>query len=131
MPFYYDGKCAEHLRSLGFKNVIHTDEDFFVKVADAKFMKGVDLIFDNPPYTTPEMKGRVLRAIAASGKPFALLLPISVLHVGFVREIVPMEHVQAIIPRRVHVKKSDGDALPFKCFLSRTLHPNTLSGCGA
>ena len=23
MPFYYDGKCADHLHSLGFENVVH------------------------------------------------------------------------------------------------------------
>lgn len=114
MPFYYDGECGAHLRSLGFANVTHADEDFFERVADAKFMESVDLIWDNPPYTTPDMKERVLRALAASGKPFAMLLPISVLHVGFVREIVDMRHVQVIIPRRVQVKKSDAAAVPFK-----------------
>ena len=60
---------------------------------DPKFMKKVDLIWDNPPYTSPETKERVLRALVESGKPFAMLLPISVLHVGFVREIVDMEQV--------------------------------------
>jgi hypothetical protein len=60
------------------------------------------------------MKERVLRALAASGKPFAMLLPISVLHVAFVREIVDMRHVQVIIPRRVQVKKVDAAPVPFK-----------------
>ena len=32
MPFYYDGACAEHLRALGFSDVIHEQEDFFQKV---------------------------------------------------------------------------------------------------
>ena len=115
MPFYYDGRCAEFLRSLGFENVIHSDDDFFERVVDKKFMKGVDLILDNPPYTTPEMKERVLRALAACGKPFAMLLPISVLHVGFVRDICDMDDVQAIVPRRVWVKKADAPVeTPFK-----------------
>lgn len=114
MPFYYDGKCAEHLRALGFKNVVHTDDDFFERVVDPKFMSSIDLIWDNPPYTTPEMKERVLRAIAASGKPFCLLLPISILHVGFVRDIVPMDRVQCIVPRRVWVRKRDAEEIPFK-----------------
>ena len=43
-----------------------------------------------------------------------MLLPISILHVGFVRDIVPMEDVQAIIPRRVWVRKTDGAETPFK-----------------
>ena len=37
-----------------------------------------------------------------------MLLPISVLHVAFVRDIVPMDAVQAIVPRRVWVRKSGG-----------------------
>jgi len=114
MPFYYDGACAEHVLSLGFERVIHRDEDFFERVADARFMAGIDLIWDNPPYTAPEMKEKVLRALASSGKPFAMLLPISVLHVGFVREAVDMRHVQVIVPRRVQVKKSGQSPLPFK-----------------
>lgn len=115
MPFYYDGRCAEFLRSLGFMDVVHTDDDFFERVLDKKFMKGVHLILDNPPYTTPEMKERVLRALAACGKPFAMLLPISILHVGFVRDICCMDEVQAIVPRRVYVRKTDApDDTPFK-----------------
>lgn len=119
MPFYYDGACAEHVRSLGFEHVVHRQEDFFERVLDAKFLKKVDLIWDNPPYTSAETKERVLRALAASGVPFAMLLPISVLHVAFVREILDMEQVQVIIPRRVHVCKTGGDEVPFKylCWL--------------
>ncbi|CAE7269716.1 unnamed protein product, partial [Symbiodinium pilosum] len=60
------------------------------------------------------MKEKVLRALADCGKPFAMLLPISILHVGFVREIIDMNQVQVIIPRRVHVRKSGQDVLPFK-----------------
>ncbi|CAK8990156.1 unnamed protein product [Durusdinium trenchii] len=114
MPFYYDGACADHLRSLGFVNVIHRQEDFFERVLDLKFLRGIDLIWDNPPYTAPEMKERVLRALAQCGKPFVMLLPISVLHVGFVRDIIDMKRVQALIPRRVHVRKSGEEILPFK-----------------
>ncbi|CAE7307091.1 unnamed protein product [Symbiodinium natans] len=56
MPFYYDGACAGHLRSLGFEKVIHEQEDFFQRVKDKSFLNRVDLIWDNPPYTAPEMK---------------------------------------------------------------------------
>lgn len=114
MPFYYDGVCADHLRALGFKHVIHERADFFERVQDKRFMQGVDLIWDNPPYTNQEIKERVLRALAGSGKPFAMLLPISVLHVAFVREIVDVNDAQVIIPRRVHVRKVEGSELPFK-----------------
>ena len=119
MPFYYDGACAGHLRRLGFRHIIHTNDDFFERVQDSIFMDTVDLIWDNPPYTSPEMKERVLRALAATQKPFAMLLPISVLHVAFVRDILDMNAVQAIVPRRVWVRKMDGDEKPFKylCWL--------------
>lgn len=26
MPFYYDGKCADHLHSLGFEKVVHQQD---------------------------------------------------------------------------------------------------------
>ena len=128
MPFYYDGACAGHLRALGF-TVVHSDHDFFERVADASFMASIDLIWDNPPYTTPVMKEKVLRALADCGKPFAMLLPISILHVGFVRDIVDMDEIQCIVPRRVWVRKVDGGELPFKylcwfcsgCHLARDL----------
>lgn len=55
-----------------------------------------------------------MRALAACGKPFVLLLPISTLHVAFVRSVLDMSEVQAIVPRRVLVRKRDGPPLPFK-----------------
>ena len=80
MPFFYDGKCAEHLRSLGFSNVVHTDEDFFERVKDARFMKTVDFIWDNPPYTSQETKERVLRAVCLPAVELdALAKPLRVL----------------------------------------------------
>jgi hypothetical protein len=124
MPFYYDGVCAVHLRSLGFKNVIHTQQDFFERVEDKAFMATVDLIWDNPPYTNADIKERVLRALVASGKPYAMLLPISILHVGFVRDIVDTDAVQCIVPRRVWVRKHDGEELPFKYLVWLCSHTN-------
>ena len=76
------------------------------QVKDPKFMKKVDLIWDNPPYTSPETKERVLRALVATGKPFAMLLPISVLHVGFVRDIVDANQASA----RTRLARSEGGA---------------------
>ena len=119
MPFYYDGACAEHLRELGFTRVHHKREDFFVQVRNPKFLRKVDLILDNPPYTSPEMKEAVLRALASTGKPFVMLLPISVLHVGFAREVLDTDKLQAVVPRRVYVRKTGGEEVPFKylCWL--------------
>ncbi len=34
-PFYYDGACADHLRALGFRHVIHENADFFARCKGA------------------------------------------------------------------------------------------------
>ena len=57
-----------------------------------------------------------------AGKPFALLLPVSVLHTGFVRDALlqasrggeSSEAVQCLIPRKTWVRKKDGTQLGFK-----------------
>ena len=79
-PFFYDGECAKHLVELGFKHVLHSKEDFFMKIKDPEFMSGVDVIFDNPPYTSPETKQKVLEGLKSTGKPFCMLLPLAVVH---------------------------------------------------
>lgn len=113
-PFFYDGECAKHLRSLGFKHVVHTQDDFFEKAKDDAFLRSVDLIWDNPPYTSPETKERVLRTLEATGKPFVMLLPLSILHAQFCRDLLDMSQVQAVIPRKVQVRKRNQEPVPFK-----------------
>jgi hypothetical protein len=120
MPFYYDGACRDHLNNLGFRHVVHEPGvDFFERARRTSFTATVDLVLDNPPYTSPETKESVLRALAATGLPFVMLLPISVLHVGYVREVLASEHIQVIVPRRVHVRKTNGERVAFKylCWL--------------
>jgi len=117
-PFYYDGQCACHLRSLGFTDVVHDDTDFFTRVQDKAFMDTVDLIWDNPPYTTKGMKERILSTLAPLGKPFALLLPASVLHSQFLRSTLDPSRIQVIVVHKVYVRKSEGERLlPFKCLV--------------
>lgn len=113
-PFFYDGECAKHLCQLGYTNVVHTRDDFFEKVKDDKFLRGIDAIWDNPPYTSPETKQQVLKSLAGTGKPFCMLLPLAVLHAQFVRDLLDMSKVQAVIPRKVYVKKRNQEKLPFK-----------------
>eukprot|EP00928_Gymnodinium_smaydae_P035610 TRINITY_DN25028_c0_g1_i1.p1 TRINITY_DN25028_c0_g1~~TRINITY_DN25028_c0_g1_i1.p1 ORF type:complete len:305 (-),score=56.33 TRINITY_DN25028_c0_g1_i1:20-892(-) len=113
-PFFYDGECGKHLQSLGFEHVTHSREDFFEKVKDKKFMATVDFIWDNPPYTNQPIKERVLRACVESGKPFCLLLPLSILHAQFARDLLDCSQVQSVIPRKVYVKKRNQEPLPFK-----------------
>jgi hypothetical protein len=118
-PFYYDGQCAEHLREIGFKNVTHEKMDFFAKCNDEEFLKKVDLIWDNPPYTGEGMKERVLTAAVSTRKPFLLLLPSSIVFSNVLREVLSEEeqkHIQVIAQRRVMVTKA-GDTqspIPFK-----------------
>jgi hypothetical protein len=114
MPFYYDGLCAEHLRSLGFRKVLHSNSDFFKQAERTKFMDKVDLIVDNPPYCGKDMKEKVLQTLARTGKPFVMLLPSSVLHSRVLLQALDPQHIQVVYPRRVFVKKTDADEVPFK-----------------
>ena len=91
-------KCGQYLKDIGFKKVVHSQEDFFKRVNDANFMQSVDLIWDNPPYTDEAIKTKVLEALVDSGKPFIMLLPITTLHVKFVRDLLDMTKVQVLLP---------------------------------
>jgi len=79
-PFHYDGAAGARLKAAGFQKVVHTNADFFTRVNDGPFVRSVDVVIDNPPYTGAGMKERVLSALVASGLPFCLLLPLGVLH---------------------------------------------------
>mmetsp|Transcript_59348 Transcript_59348/g.119084 ORF Transcript_59348/g.119084 Transcript_59348/m.119084 type:complete len:266 (+) Transcript_59348:118-915(+) len=106
MPFYYDGVCASYMRDLGFKSVYHKKRDFFSLAKDPSFLSQVDVIIDNPPYTGEETKAKVLSALKATNKPFCMLLPMTVLHSALLREVLGTTKVQAVIPRRVLVRKA-------------------------
>merc|ERR1712167_525314 len=103
-------------------------DDFFARVEDKTFMKDVDFIFDNPPYTSPETKQKVLEALKKTGKPFCMLLPLAVVHGQFVRDLFKeymgdfssdkseatsnvsasgTSRIQLVIPRKVIVTKGD------------------------
>jgi hypothetical protein len=114
MPFYYDGQCARHLRSLGFTHVIHRQEDFFALVNDPSFMRSVDLIWDNPPYTGAALKTKIFEALVACGKPFVMLLPSSILHSKLLQDMLDPRYIQCIVPRRVEVRKTNQVPVPFK-----------------
>jgi hypothetical protein len=58
----------------------------FKRMTNRAIGAGPGLLGDNPPYTTPGMKERVLAELARLGKPFALLLPATVLHSQFLRD---------------------------------------------
>lgn len=114
-PFYYDGECAKHMATLGFQRVTHEfGVDFFNKVQDEDFIKSVDIIIDNPPYTGKDMKVKVLRALEATGKPFVMLFPSSILFSEAMRDTLDPDFTQVIVPRKVQVRKTGQDTVPFK-----------------
>jgi hypothetical protein len=85
-----------------------------VRVKDRSFVDSVDLILDNPPYTDQEIKESVLRDLVATGKPWCMLLPSSILQAAFLRELVDMDKIQVIYPRKVYVSKTGQAEVPFK-----------------
>jgi len=117
-PFYYDGQCKRHLvHGLGFdESLIHHSpgEDFFQMAKDTLFLSQVDVIWDNPPYTSPQTKRKVLETLKATNKPFCMLLPVAILQSAFCREFLDMDSVQCVYPRRVMVKKKFSGPVPFK-----------------
>jgi hypothetical protein len=94
--------------------VVHKREDFFKRINDRVFVKSVAAVVDNPPYTGKGMKEKVLRALVDADVPFCLLLPLGVLHTATVREILDVDEVQALIPRRCWVSKRGQKEVPFK-----------------
>ena len=114
MPFYYDGGAGRRLKEAGFARVVHKKEDFFKRVNDGPFVRSVDVVIDNPPYTGKGMKERVLQALVDADVPFCLLLPLGVLHGAMLRQMLDPQHVQALIPRRCWVSKQGGREVPFK-----------------
>jgi hypothetical protein len=84
--FYATGASGEHLRSLGFQ-VYHEQEDFFQ-------VNHGDIIVSNPPFS---LKKQVLTRLKALGKPFALLLPASVLGTKMLSDLFP--DIQILVPK--------------------------------
>ncbi|ABP00853.1 predicted protein [Ostreococcus lucimarinus CCE9901] len=118
-PFVYDGDAGRRMRSAGFERVVHRRADFFERVRDGVFVRSLDAVVDNPPYTGKGMKERILKALRDAEVPFCLLLPLGVLHAAFVRDILEETHVQVIVPRKCYVFKKGGTEVPFKflCWL--------------
>jgi len=118
-PFVYDELAGRRMKEAGFERVVHKRWDFFQRVRDAPFVKSLDCVVDNPPYTGKNVKEQILRALVDADVPFCLLLPLGVLHGAFVREILEETRVQVIIPRKCYVFKKGGTEVPFRylCWL--------------
>ena len=85
--FYGNGQSGAYLRELGF-NVIHEPVNFF------KNNLG-ELLLSNPPYAK---KREVFERLKLLGKPFIMLVPTTVLHTKYFKEIFENEKIQLIIP---------------------------------
>lgn len=72
-PYYCQGKMLEHMKSLGYSNVINRNRDFYRDIT-TKQIPAFDILVTNPPYSG-EHKVRLLNYLRTADKPFALLLP--------------------------------------------------------
>ena len=100
-PFYFKG---DHTLS-EFKNIIHTDEDFF------ETNKG-EIVIDNPPFST---KKQVLQRLKDLEKPFILILPVSTITYQYFQNIFKGDNIQIIIPKK-RIKFIDNkSSAPFDC----------------
>jgi hypothetical protein len=113
-PFVYDELAGKRMREAGFERVVHKRWDFFDKVRDGPFVRSLDAVVDNPPYTGKGMKQKVLKSLVDAELPFCLLLPLGVVHGAFVREMLEERYVQIIVPRKCYVFKKNGAEIPFK-----------------
>lgn len=104
-PFYCDGLSGKYLRDIGFKNVIHENEDFYDNWSKYKF----DIILTNPPYSS---KVRVFKQLYKINKPFCVLVPVSTITKLFIRKIFgnDINEIQMIIPnKRIHFNKNGNE----------------------
>jgi hypothetical protein len=93
-PFYCDGKAKEHLNKLGFDNVIHNDEDFFLNYDKYEY----DVIVSNPPYS---IKKKIFEKLKEIDKPWAMLVPFESLGSKFLQDLYKNELQVLIPPRRI------------------------------
>ena len=91
-PFYCSGRSKEILNSLGYKNVIHKDEDFFTNYMKYNF----DITVSNPPFS---IKKKVFDTLKNIGKPFIMVVPVSILTKKFFMEKYRDTDVSILIPR--------------------------------
>jgi hypothetical protein len=62
-----------HLRGLGFESVHNRNEDFYAVLSDGRTPPH-DVVVTNPPYTGDHVE-RLLKFLAANGRPYLILMP--------------------------------------------------------
>lgn len=94
--FFGDGLSAQYLRSMGCKEVIHHDIDFF------EYDFG-EIVVSNPPFT---LKKEILTRLKELNRPFILIMPLLVITSKYFRELFPSGEIQIIIPsKRIYFEK--------------------------
>ena len=109
VPFWLDGGVKQAFTNLGCTDVIHEDVDYF------KNQFKYDYVIDNPPWS---IKKQILSKLKNDGTSFILLLPPSVLHTKYFREMFGFDKdIPIIIPRsRIHyISKTQNDERPANC----------------
>lgn len=94
-PFFCEGLSRQMLEQRGCQ-VIHEDRDFYAWQPDPS---EYDVILTNPPYS---QKKKVLERMLELSKPFALIVPISILASKYFAKLLPGQNIpyQVIVPER-------------------------------
>ena len=103
LPFFHDGEAGRIVRSLGYCNVVHENQDFFQSSPRG-------LVIDNPPYSR---KREIVEHLfdSKSSRPFALLMPLGTLGCQYMRAFT--NGLQVLIPRSRYKFDNRGN-VPFK-----------------
>ena len=110
-PFYCEGSTKKYLEELGYKNVIHNDEDFYDNYGKYTDISNL-LILTNPPFSS---KQKVFKQLKEIDKPFCVLVPISTIIKVYFNKLFKNQ-IQLILPtKRLHFEKN-GKMLPNSWF---------------
>tara|TARA_R110000823_G_scaffold60152_4_gene144028 strand:+ start:87 stop:590 length:504 start_codon:yes stop_codon:yes gene_type:complete len=98
-PFYNKGETKIYLEELGYKNIIHNKEDFYINHQKYEF----DIILTNPPYSN---KKKVFNELKKIDKPFIIIVPVATITKQFIRKTF-LDKLQMIIPsKRMQFEKN-------------------------
>ena len=92
-PFYCSGLSKQYLNELGYKNVIHVDEDFYDNYDKYEY----DIIISNPPYSN---KKKVFDTLKQINKPFIMIVPVSTITKKFFRDKFKDDDISMLIPNK-------------------------------
>tara|TARA_R110000765_G_scaffold93299_3_gene176001 strand:+ start:1061 stop:1540 length:480 start_codon:yes stop_codon:yes gene_type:complete len=89
-PFYCDGKQKDYLHELGFTDIIHKDEDFFLNDYEDS------IIIDNPPFSKFKV---ICERLKQFDRPFIIIGFSKIILMKWFQKLFK-EHLQIIIPTK-------------------------------